>query len=132
MARASQAHSVTKSKFDNLYGCRESLFDGIERATDMMAAGKIVVIPGRQRRGQVLRPRGPRSGRTDDQLAGIEPRDVRGKPRSPLRVYRFGSRARASGADARTGTVDGQRFLCRIDLVINELGGDNRFENDRN
>jgi len=38
--------SVTKSKFDNLYGCRESLADGIKRATDVMMAGKIVVICG--------------------------------------------------------------------------------------
>jgi len=38
--------SVTKSKFDNLYGCRESLADGIKRATDIMVAGKIVVIAG--------------------------------------------------------------------------------------
>ncbi len=38
--------SVTKSKFDNLYGCRESLADGIKRATDIMIAGKIVVIAG--------------------------------------------------------------------------------------
>jgi len=38
--------SVTKSKFDNLYGCRESLSDGIKRATDIMMAGKIVVICG--------------------------------------------------------------------------------------
>lgn len=38
--------SVTKSKFDNLYGCRESLADGIKRATDVMVAGKIVVICG--------------------------------------------------------------------------------------
>lgn len=38
--------SVTKSKFDNLYGCRESLVDGIKRATDVMIAGKIVVICG--------------------------------------------------------------------------------------
>ncbi len=38
--------SVTKSKFDNLYGCRESLADGIKRATDIMMAGKAVVICG--------------------------------------------------------------------------------------
>jgi adenosylhomocysteinase len=38
--------SVTKSKFDNLYGCRESLMDGIKRATDVMIAGKIAVIAG--------------------------------------------------------------------------------------
>lgn len=38
--------SVTKSKFDNLYGCRESLADGIKRATDTMIAGKIIVVAG--------------------------------------------------------------------------------------
>ena len=38
--------SVTKSKFDNLYGCRESLVDGIKRATDVMIAGKIAVVCG--------------------------------------------------------------------------------------
>jgi adenosylhomocysteinase len=38
--------SVTKSKFDNLYGCRESLADGIKRATDIMIAGKVVIIAG--------------------------------------------------------------------------------------
>src|SRR3546814_2440618 len=36
--------SVTKSKFDNLYGCRESLADGIKRATDLMIAGKVAVV----------------------------------------------------------------------------------------
>ncbi|MHC4636285.1 MAG: adenosylhomocysteinase [Planctomycetota bacterium] len=38
--------SVTKSKFDNLYGCRESLADGIKRATDVMMAGKVIVVAG--------------------------------------------------------------------------------------
>jgi adenosylhomocysteinase len=38
--------SVTKSKFDNLYGCRESLLDGIKRATDVMIAGKVGVVCG--------------------------------------------------------------------------------------
>ena len=38
--------SVTKSKFDNLYGCRESLLDGIKRATDVMIAGKVAVVCG--------------------------------------------------------------------------------------
>jgi adenosylhomocysteinase len=38
--------SVTKSKFDNLYGCRESLIDGIKRATDVMVAGKLAVVAG--------------------------------------------------------------------------------------
>ena len=38
--------SVTKSKFDNLYGCRESLIDGIKRATDVMIAGKVSIVAG--------------------------------------------------------------------------------------
>ncbi len=38
--------SATKSKFDNLYGCRESLIDGIKRATDVMIAGKVAVVAG--------------------------------------------------------------------------------------
>ena len=38
--------SVTKSKFDNLYGCRESLVDGVQRATDVMLAGKLAVVCG--------------------------------------------------------------------------------------
>ena len=38
--------SVTKSKFDNLYGCRESLVDGIKRATDVMLAGKVALVAG--------------------------------------------------------------------------------------
>src|ERR1700685_2577019 len=38
--------SVTKSKFDNLYGCRESLVDGIRRATDVMMAGKVALVAG--------------------------------------------------------------------------------------
>jgi len=38
--------SVTKSKFDNIYGCRESLADGIKRATDIMVAGKVVIVAG--------------------------------------------------------------------------------------
>ena len=38
--------SVTKSKFDNLYGCRESLVDGIKRATDIMMSGKVAIVAG--------------------------------------------------------------------------------------
>ena len=38
--------SVTKSKFDNLYGCRESLVDAIKRATDVMIAGKVALVAG--------------------------------------------------------------------------------------
>jgi len=47
--------SVTKSKFDNLYGCRESLVDGIKRATDVMIAGKVAVIAGYGDVGKVRR-----------------------------------------------------------------------------
>ena len=47
--------SVTKSKFDNLYGCRESLVDAIKRATDVMVAGKIAVVCWVRRRGQRVR-----------------------------------------------------------------------------
>ena len=46
--------SVTKSKFDNLYGCRESLVDGIRRGTDVMMAGKVAVVAGYRRRRQGL------------------------------------------------------------------------------
>ena len=46
MAAINVNDSVTKSKFDNLYGCRESLADGIKRGTDIMVAGKIVVVNG--------------------------------------------------------------------------------------
>ena len=63
--------SVTKSKFDNLYGCRESLFDGIKRATDVMVAGKVVVVAWLRRRGQGLRARGPRLGRARAHHRGL-------------------------------------------------------------
>ena len=46
--------SVTKSKFDNLYGCRESLVDGIKRATDVMIAGKVALRRRLRRRRQGL------------------------------------------------------------------------------
>ncbi len=48
--------SVTKSKFDNLYGCRHSLIDGIFRATDVMIAGKVAMVVRLRRRRQGLRP----------------------------------------------------------------------------
>ena len=46
--------SVTKSKFDNKYGCRESLVDAIRRATDLMMAGKVAVLPVMAMLGKVL------------------------------------------------------------------------------
>ena len=58
--------SVTKSKFDNLYGCRESLIDGIKRATDVMIAGKICVVSATATSARAARRRSagwaPRSG----------------------------------------------------------------------
>ena len=67
--------SATKSKFDNLYGCRESLVDGIKRATDVMLAGKLAVVCGygnvgkgsaaslRSQGARVMSPRSTRSAR---------------------------------------------------------------------
>ncbi len=74
--------SVTKSKFDNLYGCRESLADGIKRATDVMVAGKVVVVAGYGDVGKGCahvdaRPRRPRDrhrDRSDQRPAGRDGR----------------------------------------------------------
>ena len=55
--------SVTKSKFDNLYGCRHSLIDGINRATDVMIGGKVAVVLRLRRRRQGLRGVAARPGR---------------------------------------------------------------------
>ena len=74
--------SVTKSKFDNLYGCRHSLIDGINRGTDVMIAGKTALILRLRRRGQGLRavaarPGRPRAGRRDRpdlRAAGVDGR----------------------------------------------------------
>ena len=81
--------SVTKSKFDNLYGCRHSLIDGMKRATDVMIAGKVAVVLRLRRRGQGLLPgaQGP----------GL-PRD-RHRDRPDLRLA--GGDGRLPGADAR-------------------------------
>jgi S-adenosylhomocysteine hydrolase len=70
--------SVTKSKFDNLYGCRESLVDAIRRGTDVMLSGKVAVVAGLWRRGQGLgrfapprrRPREGHRSRSDLRAAG--------------------------------------------------------------
>ena len=67
--------SVTKSKFDNLYGCRESLVDGIKRATDVMIAGKIAIVAGYGDVGQ---------GSAPNRLAGWGQRS--GSPRSTRSV----------------------------------------------
>ena len=68
--------SVTKSKFDNLYGCRESLADGIKRATDVMVAGKVAVrLRLRRRRQRLARIRCAASAR-----ASSSPRSIRSTP----------------------------------------------------
>ena len=79
--------SVTKSKFDNLYGCRESLVDGIKRATDVMVAGKVALRRGLRRRRQ-----GQRAGAARAVGAGVDHRD-----RSDLR---------AAGGDGRLSRGD--------------------------
>ena len=68
--------SVTKSKFDNLYGCRESLVDGIKRATDVMIAGKVALVAGYGDVGK-----GSRAGAARAVGAGLDHRD-----RSDLRA----------------------------------------------
>ena len=55
--------SVTKSKFDNLYGCRESLVDGIKRATDVMVAGKVALVAATATSARARRRRCARSRR---------------------------------------------------------------------
>jgi hypothetical protein len=66
--------SVTKSKFDNLYGCRESLVDGITRATDVMLAGKLAVVCGYGNVGKgsaaSLRSQRPRDGQLRSTRSG--------------------------------------------------------------
>ena len=110
--------SVTKSKFDNLYGCRESLADGIKRATDVMIAGKVAVVCGYGDVGQRLCPfaaavRCPRDrhrNRPDQRLAGGDgriPGDHHGRGRAARQYLRHRHRqprrdsGRAHGADAQ-------------------------------
>ena len=82
--------SVTKSKFDNLYGCRESLADGIKRATDVMVAGKVARDLRLRRRGQGLGAFAARHGRARDR-------------------HRDRSHQRAAGRDGRLRGDHGRR-----------------------
>ncbi len=81
--------SVTKSKFDNIYGCRHSLIDGLNRATDVMLGGKVAVVVRLRRSRQGLRAGAARPGL---------PRDRR-RDRSDLR---------AAGGDGRLRSQDGR------------------------
>ena len=65
--------SVTKCKFDNLYGCRESLVDGIKRATDVMIAGKVALVARLRRRRQGLARRRCARCRAQVWIAEIDP-----------------------------------------------------------
>ena len=103
--------SCTKSKFDNLYGCRESLADGIKRATDVMIAGKVVVVCGcvdafvrsarhRDRDRPDLRPAGGDGGlRGEDRRKHSRRRQYLRNLHGQLRHHHAG----AYGADARSG-----------------------------
>ena len=91
--------SVTKSKFDNLYGCRHSLVDGIFRATDVMLAGKVAVVCGYGDVGKgsaaSLRAQGARVVVTEiDPICalqalhgGLRRQDARGRGRDRRRVH---------------------------------------------
>ena len=82
--------SVTKSKFDNLYGCRESLADGIKRATDVMVAGKVAVICG--------------YGDVGKGCVALSARHGRARAR-----HRDRSDQRAAGGDGRVRSYDDRR-----------------------
>ena len=71
--------SVTKSKFDNLYGCRHSLVDGINRATDVMLGGKVAVVCGFGDVGKGVRNRCARRGHGSSSRRSI--RSARSRPR---------------------------------------------------
>ena len=95
--------SVTKSKFDNKYGCKESLVDGIRRATDTMMAGKVAVVLRLWRRGQRvarLAARRRRAGESD-----------RGRPD-----------LRAAGGDGRVRGRDAGRRVDSADIFITTTG----------
>ncbi len=96
--------SVTKSKFDNLYGCKESLVDAIRRATDVMLAGKVAAVAGFRRRGQGLGPVAPQRRRA---RAGH-------RNRSDLRI--------AGGDGGLRGRDDGRGGEQRADIFVTATG----------
>ena len=95
--------SVTKSKFDNLYGCRESLVDGIKRATDVMIAGKVALVARLRRRRQGLG-----AGAARAVGAGVDRRD-----RSDLR---------AAGGDGRLPRRHVDDACDKADIFVTATG----------
>ena len=95
--------SVTKTKFDNLYGCRESLVDGIKRATDVMIAGKIARGLRLRRRGQGLRP-------------------VAARPRAPGRGHRDRPDLRPAGRHGGLPGGDHGRGCRKADIFVTATG----------
>ena len=112
--------SVTKSKFDNLYGCRESLVDGIKRATDVMVAGKIAVVAGygdvgkgcAQSAARARRERVGHRNRSDLRAAGGDgrlPRRDHGRRRRQGRHLRHRDRQRERDHPRTHGAHEAQR-----------------------
>ena len=110
--------SVTKSKFDNLYGCRESLADGIKRATDVMVAGKVAVICGYGDVGKGSahslrghgRPRDRHGDRSHQRSAGRDGRlrsDHGGRHAGPRRHLRHHHRQRGHHHAGAHGAHEG-------------------------
>ena len=126
--------SVTKSKFDNLYGCRESLADGIKRAIDVMIAGKVAVRLRLRRRRQRLRAQSLRGlgarvdrhrDRSHQRAAG---RDGRFRSHHDRRHARHGATSTspppATATSSRSSTcakMKDQAIVCNIGHFDNEI-----------
>ncbi len=96
--------SVTKSKFDNLYGCRESLVDGIRRGTDVMMSGKTAMVAG---------------------FGDVGKGSAASLRQAGCRVLRVRNRSdlRAAGGDGRLrGHDDGRRRDARADIFVTATG----------
>ena len=125
--------SVTKSKFDNIYGCRESLVDGIKRATDVMIAGKVAVVAGYGEVGKGSRPgaaraAGPGVGdrdRSDLRAAGGDG----GLPRGDAWTTRPSTPTSSSPPPATTSVITHEHMkrmknnaiVCNIGHFDNEI-----------
>ena len=125
--------SVTKSKFDNLYGCRESLVDGIRRGTDVMMAGKVAVVNGFGDVGkgsaavaaQCRLPRDGDRGRSDLRAAGGDgglPGRHHGRRRAARRHLRHRHRqCRRDHASTTCGAMKHRAIVCNIGHFDSEI-----------